>query len=108
MSEIVKKFGRRVKHYRTEKGLSQEKFAEICGLHPTYIGQVERGEKNCTLESAEKISLGLGIPLENLVCKITSDDNNSIPNDIYDILIAMDKKKQQNIYTIIKTILEMT
>lgn len=108
MSEIVKKFGQRVKHYRTKMGVSQEKFAEMCGLHPTYIGQVERGEKNCTLESAEKISLGLGIPLENLVCRIAPVGGNPIPDEIYELLISMDEKNQQNIYSIIKTILKMT
>lgn len=107
MSEIVKKFGQRVKNYRTQMGVSQEKFAEMCGLHPTYIGQVERGEKNCTLESAEKIALGLNMPLENLLCRIAPANNNSIPNDIYEILIGMDEKNQQYIYNIVETIRKM-
>ncbi len=45
MSELTKIIGQRVRNYRTEKGLSQEKLAELSGCHPTYIGQVERGEK---------------------------------------------------------------
>lgn len=57
MSEIAKIIGQRVRNYRTEKGLSQEKLAEMSGCHPTYIGQVERGEKNATLESIEKLLL---------------------------------------------------
>lgn len=51
MSEIAKIIGQRVRNYRIDKGLSQEKLAELSGCHPTYIGQVERGEKNATLES---------------------------------------------------------
>ncbi len=50
--------------------LSQEELAEKCECHPTYIGQVERGEKNATLESINKIAVGLNIspntPFENI------------------------------------------
>ena len=51
MSDIAKIIGQRIRNYRTQKGLSQEKLAELAGCHPTYIGQLERGEKNATLES---------------------------------------------------------
>ena len=57
MSELTKIIGQRVRNYRTEKGLSQEKLAELSGCHPTYIGQVERGEKNATLDSIERSPL---------------------------------------------------
>ena len=56
MSDIAKIIGQRIRNYRTQKGLSQEKLAELAGCHPTYIGQLERGEKNATLESVEKIA----------------------------------------------------
>lgn len=54
MSEISKITGQRIRNYRVQQGLSQEKLAEMAGCHPTYIGQLERGEKNATLESIEK------------------------------------------------------
>ena len=57
MSEIAKTIGQRVRNYRIDKGLSQEKLAELSGCHPTYIGQVERGEKNATLESLSLIHI---------------------------------------------------
>ena len=63
MSEIAKTIGQRVRNYRIEKGLSQEKLAELSGCHPTYIGQVERGEKNATLESIEKIASAMNVSL---------------------------------------------
>ena len=56
MSDIAKIIGQRIRNYRTQKGLSQEKLAELAGCHPTYIGQLERGEKNATLESGDSFS----------------------------------------------------
>jgi transcriptional regulator with XRE-family HTH domain len=53
MESIAKAVGQRIRNYRTNLGLSQEKLAELAGCHPTYIGQVERGEKNATLESVQ-------------------------------------------------------
>lgn len=43
--------------------MSQEEFADRCGLHRTYIGSVERGEKAITIETAQKIVKALGVPL---------------------------------------------
>lgn len=80
MSEIAKFIGQRIRNYRTQQNLSQEKLAEMAGCHPTYIGQLERGEKNATLESVEKIASALNIPLSRLFEKL--DDNeqeDSIP-----------------------------
>ena len=51
MSEITKWVGQRIRNYRVRSKLSQEQLAERSGCHPTYIGQVERGEKNATLDS---------------------------------------------------------
>ena len=74
MSEIAKFIGQRIRNYRTQRGLSQEKLAELSGCHPTYIGQVERGEKNATLESIEKIVSALNVPLSQLFEKLDNSD----------------------------------
>lgn len=66
MSDLVKKLGSRIRLIRREKGFSQEYLGEVSGLHSNYIGQVERGEKNLTIESLEKIAAGLHVPLEQL------------------------------------------
>ena len=55
-NKIKKIFGARVRALRTEKGWSQEDFAFECGLHRTYIGAVERGERNVSLENIKKIA----------------------------------------------------
>ena len=47
MSILSVEIGQRIRNYRLQQKLSQEELAEKCGMHPTYIGQVERGEKKC-------------------------------------------------------------
>ena len=54
-------FGRAIKEYRMKKGISQEELAELCGLHRTYISDVERGERNVSLVNIQKICNALEI-----------------------------------------------
>lgn len=62
----LKRFGERVRAIRTSAGLSQEKLAELAELHRTYISGVERGERNPSLKSIERIASALNTPLEKL------------------------------------------
>ncbi|TXK93550.1 transcriptional regulator [Methylococcaceae bacterium CS1] len=61
---ITQLFGKNVRYFRTLKNLSQEELAELCNLHRTYIGSVERGQRNITLKNAEKIAIALDQPLK--------------------------------------------
>ena len=65
--DILIKFGQRVRNERIKLGLSQEQLAVRAGVHRTYIGMIERAEKNITLETIEKIAKALGISLEKLM-----------------------------------------
>ena len=66
-SEILKKLGKRVRELRQQKGLtSQISLANKAGLDRTYVGGIERGERNLGLENLEKIAKALGISLEEL------------------------------------------
>lgn len=99
MSEISKLIGQRIRNYRTKQKLSQEKLAELSGCHPTYIGQVERGEKNATLESIEKIASALNIPLAQLFEKLGDGNvSDSIPLKCYEFLSAKTKTEQEHLY----------
>jgi len=65
-SNITVRFGQRVRQLRTELGLSQEAFADKCGLDRTYISGIERGVRNPTLEVIAVIADGLGVRLNEL------------------------------------------
>lgn len=59
--DIVKVFGTNVRKYRLEMGVSQEKFAELCNLHRTYISDIERFQRSISLENIQKIADALEI-----------------------------------------------
>ncbi len=59
--DIVKVFGTNLRKYRNELGVSQEKFAEMCGLHRTYISDVERFQRSIALDNVQKIADALVI-----------------------------------------------
>lgn len=63
---VLTKFGQKVRAERTELGLSQEALASRAGVHRTYIGMIERGEKNITLENIERVAKALNLKLSDL------------------------------------------
>ena len=64
---ILEIFGENVQKYRKQKQISQEKLAEIAGVHRTYVGMIERAEKNITLRNMEKIAKALNIHITELL-----------------------------------------
>ena len=64
---LLAKFGGRLKKIRQEKNMSQEKIAEICNLHRTYIGSAERGERNISILNLHKIARALGVDASELI-----------------------------------------
>lgn len=65
--EILIKFGNKVREERTKLGLSQEKLAVRAGVHRTYVGMIERAEKNITLENIEKFAKAFGKKPDDLL-----------------------------------------
>jgi len=61
MKKLNKIFGLQVKRYRKKKGISQEELASLADLHRTYIGSIERGERNVSLNNVEKIASALDV-----------------------------------------------
>lgn len=64
-----------IRSYRQDKDLSQEGLAEQCGLHRTYIGSVERGERNVTLSTLEVLASTLGVSVPQLLSKREHSEN---------------------------------
>jgi transcriptional regulator with XRE-family HTH domain len=63
---IKLKFGRTIKKLRAEKGISQEKLAELSDLHRTYIGSLEMGKRNVSLENINKLAIALDCEISEL------------------------------------------
>jgi transcriptional regulator with XRE-family HTH domain len=67
MPSLREKLGRAIRRLRREAGYSQEGFADAVGVHRTYMGAVERGEVNISLDNIERIALALGLTAGELL-----------------------------------------
>lgn len=72
--ELTRKFGALVKHYRLEKGLSQERLGEMCGLHRNYIGAIERAERTPSIVSADRLARALGTTLAEIFTELEQSE----------------------------------
>lgn len=66
-ASVYLRFGKKLRHVREQKKISQEKLAELAGLHRTYVSSVERGERNISLLNIEKLAIALGISMASLM-----------------------------------------
>ncbi|MDO4943072.1 MAG: helix-turn-helix transcriptional regulator [Lachnospiraceae bacterium] len=106
MSQISEMIGERLRAKRISMGWSQEYTAEQANLHPTYIGQVERGEKNITIESLAKICSALHYPMEEVLKHMISDSSrNHIADQCYELIIHQPPDEQELLYLILKNII---
>lgn len=71
MSEkILIQFGRAVRTVRRDRGISQERLADICGLHRTYVSDIELGKRNISLENIEKIAAAFNMSITELFTEV--------------------------------------
>src|SRR3990172_7288 len=108
MVDILKQFGKQVRDLRKAQGLSQEELAEKADLHYTYVGGVERGERNLSLKSIERIASALYINIIDLFSFHLSEKsgakNKELISDINNLLLTKDIKILQLIMRIIMDI----
>lgn len=110
MQNIKEVVGARVRELRKEKGMSQEELAHAANLHPTYIGKLERGERNMSVESLEKTTQALGITLEQLFKYIqpsNNDEESMIMEQIIDRLYGKSLQEKRIILKLIDTAFEL-
>lgn len=109
MSSLAIEIGQRIRNYRIGNKQSQEELAERSGLHPTYIGQVERGEKNATLESISKIATGLGVSLAALFENIedAAADEPSYAAKAFGLVQSLPIDKQKRVLEILESIVQL-
>ena len=67
MVHVQVRFGTRLRSIRLERGISQEKLAELADLHRTYVSSIERGERNVSLVNIERLAVALGVSMAELM-----------------------------------------
>lgn len=91
--ELIQKLGERIRFLRREKNISQEQLGELSNLHTNYIGAIERGEKNITLESLVKVSKGLEVSLDELFRYLEPMDE---PDDLQKVVDLLSNRSSED------------
>jgi transcriptional regulator with XRE-family HTH domain len=80
VDDLIERLGQRIRDLRTKKGWSQEQFANICGVHRTYMGHLERGEKNVSFHTIERVANALAVTLAELFAGLEQDQSDAAGN----------------------------
>ena len=106
MDTIIKDIGKRIRTYRLQAGLSQEKLAEIASCDATYLSEIEQGKRNPSLKVIERIATALQIPLSRLFEKVDEekDVGRNIPMECYEHLLSKTTLQQKMLIDILKNI----
>ncbi|PXV66390.1 helix-turn-helix protein [Halanaerobium congolense] len=100
--------GKKIKKYRIVQDLTQESLGEKAGLHYTYIGQVERGEKELSLKALNKIAEALEIGVDKLLINYNLSSGVTIQiSNITDLLLDRSQQELEMIYTLLKNLIEI-
>ena len=100
-----KAMGKRIRHARKNKKLSQEQLAEICSLSTAHIGHIERGTRIPSLETVFKISQALDVSLDCIVLDSLENSSNALTN-LESIIRKMNPEKQAIIISTMKALCE--
>lgn len=100
--------GKKIKEYRTLNKLTQERLGEKAGLHYTYIGQVERGEKEPSLKSLINIAEALGVGVDKLLINYNLSSGAGIKiSNITDLLLNRNERELEMIYCLLKNLTDI-
>lgn len=108
-NSTAKAVGSRIRTFRLHLGMTQEELAEKAELHNTYIGQVERGEKNLTIASMEKILSALGLTFEEFFAHmgLPSQEKN-YAEQCYDLVSQKTVSEQAHLLRILQEIVQFS
>lgn len=108
MSEVAKQVGKRIRELRKARNLSQEELGEIGGLHYSYVGQAERGEKNISLSNLEKIAAALNVAIHQLfIFSVDSEKFVESEEEIKNILALLQKLNKDDVRRLHKAIVAL-
>ncbi len=109
MSDVKKQFGARLRSLRIKKDLTLEDLADLSGLHSTYIGSVERGERNISLEAIERLTKGLQLEIFEL---FLLNSESVLENNVEDFLkevktqtASLNKRERKFVLSLIKAVI---
>jgi transcriptional regulator with XRE-family HTH domain len=105
MAESLKNLGRRVRRFRTERGLSQEKAAEQSGISSKYMSDLERGEANVSVQVLERVAAALGTTSIDLLDNEHEAERAVLVEEIRRFLDTADDDKVRTLYRIMKGVL---
>lgn len=111
MSDLVKVIGERIRYFRLSRGYTQEELAEIANVHYTYIGGVERGERNISLETLNKITKALKLEATDLFKPIGETaqyiDNDVLLKSLMDLLSSRSQEELLLIHQLVNNLINL-
>jgi transcriptional regulator with XRE-family HTH domain len=107
MEDIKTLLGRRIRHLRNRRGITQEELGDKADVNYKYLGAIERGERNPSIDNLAKIAKALGIQLHELfVFEHEIEDTQVLKKRIDDLLKNASKKEFKTIYGMVEAILK--
>ncbi|GMX65762.1 helix-turn-helix transcriptional regulator [Paenibacillus elgii] len=107
-NEVLKSIGARIRDLRKERGMSQESLGEKGGFHYSYIGQIERGEKNVTILNLVNIAAALEVSVTQLFSYVDEEEKyTDSESDLVEIVRTLRKKKPQQVRMVRNVVREM-
>lgn len=100
MSELRQLIGTRIRAMRNAKGLTQQKLADIAGLDYRYIGALERGERNFSIDTLEKVLIALDVGINELMLSSEKNNDGLRQNTLDEFIVVMRKLTDEQIETL--------
>ena len=104
---FFKNLGKRVRELRKARLLTQEELAELADLHPTFIGGIERGEKNLSIQSLLRIADGLGLEIKDLLAPVSGQAAGEREAAMLEILALLERRGTKDLKWIKRVVSEI-